>query len=109
MILIFEIMYRDNGWQCYRKKVPTVFSGGTHRIPAQLLVITEIVKRMSFPVYLMDITTMSSLRRDGHPSVFTGDPQVRGTGHGMPTFSDCSHWCLPGVPDLWNEMLSTLV
>ncbi|KAF3320746.1 protein trichome birefringence-like 36 [Carex littledalei] len=101
---------RDNGWQCYRKKVPTVYTGGTHRIPAQLLVITEIVKRMSFPVYLMDITTMSSLRRDGHPSIFTGDPQVRGTRHGMSTtFSDCSHWCLPGVPDSWNEMLSALV
>ncbi|CAN6921912.1 unnamed protein product, partial [Brassica oleracea var. botrytis] len=20
---------------------------------------------------------------------------------------DCSHWCLPGVPDTWNEILYT--
>ena len=23
--------------------------------------------------------------------------------------SDCSHWCLPGVPNIWNEMLSSVV
>ncbi|KZV20739.1 protein trichome birefringence-like 36, partial [Dorcoceras hygrometricum] len=23
--------------------------------------------------------------------------------------SDCSHWCLPGVPDAWNEILSALL
>jgi hypothetical protein len=23
---------------------------------------------------------------------------------------DCSHWCLPGIPDSWNELLySTLL
>jgi GDSL/SGNH-like Acyl-Esterase family found in Pmr5 and Cas1p len=101
-------MRRENGWQCYRKKVPTAYFGGMHRIPAQLVVLSEIVKKMSFPVYLMDITTMSGLRRDGHPSIFTGD-RIRGTIHGVPTFSDCSHWCLPGVPDSWNEMLAVLL
>jgi hypothetical protein len=20
-------------------------------------------------------------------------------------YLDCSHWCLPGVPDSWNELL----
>ncbi|KAJ4817533.1 Protein trichome birefringence [Rhynchospora pubera] len=100
---------RDNGWQCYKKRVPSVYLGGTHRTPAQLVVLTEIVKKMSFPVYLMDITTMSGLRRDGHPSIFTGDPDIRGTRHGKSTFSDCSHWCLPGVPDTWNEVLSALL
>lgn len=23
--------------------------------------------------------------------------------------SDCSHWCLPGVPDIWNKILSSVV
>jgi len=30
------------------------------------------------------------------PSIYTG----RGT-----SFDDCSHWCLAGVPDAWNEIL----
>ncbi|CAI0420472.1 unnamed protein product [Linum tenue] len=53
---------------------------------------------MRFPVYLQDITSMSALRRDGHPSVYRKDIS-----------SDCSHWCLPGVPDIWNEMLASLM
>ncbi|KAK7364550.1 hypothetical protein VNO80_13287 [Phaseolus coccineus] len=34
--------------------------------------------------------------KDGRPSIY-------GTGghRGL----DCSHWCLPGVPDTWNVLL----
>ncbi|CAN1344073.1 Protein trichome birefringence-like 36 [Linum perenne] len=54
---------------------------------------------MRFPVYIHDITSMSALRRDGHPSVYRR----------ADVSSDCSHWCLPGVPDIWNEMLSSML
>ena len=37
---------------------------------------------------------MSSYRQDAHPS-----SQTKTTA---PT--DCKHWCLPGVPDHWNEI-----
>lgn len=65
---------------------------------------------MKFPVYLQDITAMTALRSDGHPSVYKrvisqGERQKAGKG----LSSDCSHWCLPGVPDIWNEMLSALL
>ncbi|GJP42626.1 hypothetical protein CLOM_g2171 [Closterium sp. NIES-68] len=42
-----------------------------------------------------DITNMSYSRSDAHIARYW-------TGA---TGSDCSHWCLPGVPDTWNEML----
>jgi hypothetical protein len=51
---------------------------------------------MSNPVHLLNITTLSQLRKDGHPSIYTGHG-----GHN----NDCSHWCLPGVPDTWNILL----
>lgn len=47
------------------------------------------------PVYLLDITTLSQLRKDAHPSAYSGDHS------GV----DCSHWCLPGLPDTWNQLL----
>ncbi|CAL4962341.1 unnamed protein product [Urochloa decumbens] len=50
---------------------------------------------MSKPVYLLDVTLLSQLRRDGHPSAYSG-------GH---PGNDCSHWCLAGVPDTWNQIL----
>ncbi|KAH1201098.1 Protein trichome birefringence-like 16 [Glycine max] len=48
-------------------------------------------------VKLLDITALSQLRDEAHISRFslTAKPGVQ----------DCLHWCLPGVPDTWNEML----
>lgn len=48
-------------------------------------------------VKLLDITAISKLRDEGHISnssfkAFTG-------------INDCLHWCLPGIPDTWNELL----
>ncbi|KAI4344622.1 hypothetical protein L6164_011827 [Bauhinia variegata] len=48
-------------------------------------------------VKLLDITGLSQLRDEGHMSRFsiTAKPGVQ----------DCLHWCLPGIPDTWNEVL----
>ncbi|XP_022754786.1 protein trichome birefringence-like 16 isoform X2 [Durio zibethinus] len=48
-------------------------------------------------VKLLDITALSQVRDEGHISQFsiTATPGVQ----------DCLHWCLPGVPDTWNEIL----
>ncbi|KAF9609721.1 hypothetical protein IFM89_018169 [Coptis chinensis] len=49
-------------------------------------------------VKILDITAISQLRDEGHLSKYT----IRPT-EGM---QDCLHWCLPGIPDTWNELLS---
>ncbi|KAK7276792.1 hypothetical protein RIF29_17938 [Crotalaria pallida] len=69
------------------------YEGGAH--PAEL-VLEKVLGAMSKPVYLLNITTLSQLRKDGHPSIY---------GHGGHKDMDCSHWCLPGVPDTWNLLL----
>ncbi|KAL5768486.1 hypothetical protein ACOSP7_015034 [Xanthoceras sorbifolium] len=48
-------------------------------------------------VKLLDITALSQVRDEGHISRYsiTATPGVQ----------DCLHWCLPGVPDTWNEIL----
>ncbi|KAM0939705.1 putative PMR5 domain, PC-Esterase [Dioscorea sansibarensis] len=96
---------RENGWQCYKQREPSVYSGYTPHVPGQLVVLREVVKKMKFPCHLQDITSMSALRRDGHPSVYTGAVP----GLKAHQSSDCSHWCLPGVPDTWNELLYALL
>ncbi|KAG4377561.1 hypothetical protein GLYMA_18G151000v4 [Glycine max] len=63
-------------------------------LPAEL-VLEKVLRAMQKPVYLPDITTLSQLRIDGHPSVY---------GSGGHLDPDCSHWCLAGVPDTWNEL-----
>ncbi|KAK1316158.1 hypothetical protein QJS10_CPA05g00229 [Acorus calamus] len=66
--------------------------------PRKNLVIEQVIKEMRTPVTLLNITGLSQFRIDGHPSIYgrKGSPQ---------NIQDCSHWCLPGVPDTWNELL----
>ncbi|XP_057956784.1 protein trichome birefringence-like 11 isoform X1 [Malania oleifera] len=56
-------------------------------------------------ITLLNITNMSSRRKDGHSSLYYLGQKV-----GRPAIhrQDCSHWCLPGVPDSWNELLYAL-
>ncbi|KAK3039046.1 hypothetical protein RJ639_028497 [Escallonia herrerae] len=63
--------------------------------PAEL-VLEKVLRTMSTPVHLLNVTGLSQLRIDGHPSVY---------GHGGHGDMDCSHWCLAGVPDTWNQLL----
>ncbi|KAI5338288.1 hypothetical protein L3X38_017559 [Prunus dulcis] len=64
-------------------------------IPLSWVVVNKVLARIKKPVYLLDITFLSQMRKDAHPSKYSG-------GHGG---TDCSHWCLPGLPDTWNDLL----
>ncbi|KAI3949261.1 hypothetical protein MKX01_031614, partial [Papaver californicum] len=59
-------------------------------------VLKEILSKMSTPVTLLDVTAMSQLRKDAHPSKYANKGR---TAH------DCGHWCVAGVPDTWNRLL----
>lgn len=74
--------------------------------PDQMRVVEEVMSQMSSPVYLLDITLLSEMRKDGHPSIYSGDlsPAQRANPDRS---ADCSHWCLPGLPDAWNELFYT--
>lgn len=50
----------------------------------------------------LNVTLMTSQRKDGHSSLYYLAPE---TGPAPLHRQDCSHWCLPGVPDSWNELL----
>ncbi|KAH6836147.1 TRICHOME BIREFRINGENCE-LIKE 11 [Perilla frutescens var. hirtella] len=53
-------------------------------------------------IELLNVTSMTSQRKDGHSSLYYLGPSVRPSPFQS---QDCSHWCLPGVPDSWNELL----
>lgn len=59
------------------------------------LVVESAVKGTR--VKILDITALSDLRDEGHIARFSVKPN---TG-----IQDCLHWCLPGIPDTWNEIL----
>ncbi|KAG6468387.1 hypothetical protein ZIOFF_073063 [Zingiber officinale] len=58
-------------------------------------IISEVIGNMSVPVTVLNVTSMGAYRSDAHVGAWSYPP----------TILDCSHWCLPGVPDTWNELL----
>ncbi|CAH2058651.1 unnamed protein product [Thlaspi arvense] len=64
------------------------------------------------PIRFLNVTTMSEYRKDAHTSFYGSrrgklkTPEQRSDPR---TFADCYHWCLPGLPDTWNELLSLYI
>ncbi|KAJ0027390.1 hypothetical protein Pint_36102 [Pistacia integerrima] len=92
----------NKGGFCDREREPeTIYT----RLGAEALnnhFISDVIKQMrneNRKVQFLNITYLTEFRSDGHPS-FHREP---GTPTNAP--QDCSHWCLPGVPDTWNELL----
>lgn len=108
-LMCFLYISRDNGLKCYNQREPLAYFRRQPHLPEQLFVLRGVLRRMRFPVYLQDITVMSALRRDGHPSVYVRALTEEEAQHPEGHSTDCSHWCLPGVPDAWNEMLYALL
>ncbi|KAK9085796.1 hypothetical protein Sjap_026207 [Stephania japonica] len=81
---------------CLGRSVPfdkSTYPAGQH--PAETI-LKKVLNQLTKPVYLLDVTKLSQLRIDGHPSAY---------GFSSKKFPDCSHWCLAGVPDTWNQLL----
>uniref|UniRef100_A0ACD5Y728 Uncharacterized protein n=1 Tax=Avena sativa TaxID=4498 RepID=A0ACD5Y728_AVESA len=105
-----------NGIKCVKETLPVL----NYTQPLDLnhdMRIYDLVKSTAesmkkVPVTLIDITRMSDYRKDAHTSIYSfqqghlltakqkADPQK---------FADCIHWCLPGVPDVWNQVLYTKI
>ncbi|XVF84091.1 hypothetical protein PTKIN_Ptkin16aG0546900 [Pterospermum kingtungense] len=79
---------------CSREMTPLNGSVYPAGLPQAAYVVKEVIRSIKKPVHLLDITTLSQLRKDAHPSSYNGFK-------GM----DCTHWCVAGLPDTWNELL----
>ncbi|URD93290.1 hypothetical protein MUK42_00939 [Musa troglodytarum] len=69
--------------------------------------VGSILGRLQPKVVVLNITQLSEYRKDGHPSIYrkfweAHSPQQLAN---PVSYADCIHWCLPGVPDVWNELL----
>ncbi|XP_068666134.1 protein trichome birefringence-like 12 isoform X2 [Aristolochia californica] len=55
-------------------------------------------------IKLLDLTHLSEFRADAHPAVWLGKQDAVAIWG-----QDCMHWCLPGLPDVWVDILSELI
>lgn len=96
----------QTGGHCHLETKPAVSPSGFHdpHLRSSNHIISKALEELHDfrNAQLLNITFLSQLRKDGHSSVYyLGD----GSGPASIRRQDCSHWCLPGVPDTWNELL----
>ncbi|KAL1359922.1 protein trichome birefringence-like 3 isoform X1 [Arachis hypogaea] len=74
-------------------------------------VVSRVMKKMKVPVSVINITQISEYRIDGHSSVYTetGGKLLTEEERANPQNADCIHWCLPGIPDTWNQILLAML
>ncbi|KAH0978206.1 hypothetical protein GBA52_027925 [Prunus armeniaca] len=89
----------NSGGSCKEATQPLQTSSSSHS--EKNVIAEEVIKQMKTRVTFLNITGLSEYRIDGHPSI-----HGRKSGkHSSSGIQDCSHWCLPGIPDIWNELL----
>ncbi|KAL7095236.1 hypothetical protein ACP275_10G011300 [Erythranthe tilingii] len=71
----------------------------------------EKLEERGVKVEYLHITRMSEYRTDAHPSIYSrfSDSLTEEEKKHPRNNSDCLHWCLPGVPDVWNQILSDYI
>lgn len=69
------------------------------------------LKSRGLKIQILNITQLSEYRKDGHPSIYRKQwrPLSKEKLSDPRNYADCTHWCLPGVPDVWNELLFTYI
>ncbi|KAL8526589.1 hypothetical protein ACS0TY_015690 [Phlomoides rotata] len=94
---------------CYNEKQPIRnrrYWGTGSDLPSMRMV-EKVLSRLGSKVSVLNITQLSEYRKDGHPTIYRKFWEPLGPEKlGNPSsYSDCIHWCLPGVPDVWNQLL----
>lgn len=70
-------------------------------------VIGEVFSKSKRPITFLNITQLSSYRKDAHTSIYKKQwsPLTPEQLANPSSYADCVHWCLPGLQDTWNELL----
>lgn len=79
-------------------------SGGVNSEEREVNQVIRSVLSGHEDVVVLDVAAMSEYRADAHPSVWLGSKDAH-----MVWGQDCLHWCLPGLPDTWVDILAALV
>ncbi|KAI3851411.1 hypothetical protein MKW92_021571 [Papaver armeniacum] len=102
----------SNQGNCYNETEPVLQEGywgrgtSTDIMRAVESAVSEL-KTRGVDVKILNITQLSEYRKDAHRSVYRKiwDTLTPDQIANPASYSDCFHWCLPGVPDTWNQLL----
>ncbi|XP_050371446.1 protein trichome birefringence-like 4 [Argentina anserina] len=94
----------NSGGQCHGETKPTTETEYGGEYPSNMKILDSVMEKMKIPIHYLNITAMTDFRKDAHPSVYRM-PNLTAEERKANSIQDCSHWCLPGVPETWNELI----
>lgn len=110
---------RSEGENCYKEsemiKKENYWGNGSD--PKMMRIVEDAIDELKkksmkkggsiINVQMINITQLSEYRKEGHPSIYRKqwEPLTEEQISDPSSYADCIHWCLPGVPDVWNELL----
>ncbi|KAK3227180.1 hypothetical protein Dsin_007042 [Dipteronia sinensis] len=94
----------NSGGACDSETEPIKNETYLSAYPPKMKVLESVLKGMKNHVTYLNITRLTDYRKDGHPSVYRKHNLSKAEKKLTLKYQDCSHWCLPGVPDAWNEL-----
>ncbi|ONK69876.1 uncharacterized protein A4U43_C05F27730 [Asparagus officinalis] len=98
---------------CYNQSHPITNETYKQSFSRTMISIVEkTIEKMKAPVKYLNITQLSEYRREAHTAIYTVRQQKLLTVEERKKpkiFADCSHWCLPGLPDTWNSLIYALI
>ncbi|KAK4782720.1 hypothetical protein SAY86_007094 [Trapa natans] len=104
------------GRNCYEETEPITIDDywRSESEPEMMQVVEKTIRDLrdrGVIVQLLNITQLSEYRKEAHPTIYRRqwEPLKEEQLANPMGYADCSHWCLPGVPDVWNELLYALM
>ncbi|XP_050216157.1 protein trichome birefringence-like 10 [Mercurialis annua] len=105
------VHFRGGDWRtggsCHLETLPEIGSSlVSSETWTQYKIATDVLSGYSnqkMRIDILNITSMTAQRKDAHASIYYLQSHLAEIRR-----QDCSHWCLPGVPDTWNELLYAL-
>ncbi|XP_028121242.1 protein trichome birefringence-like 3 [Camellia sinensis] len=96
-----------DGIRCYNETKPVMkkryWGSGSNK--GMMSVVANVVEKMKVPITFINITQLSEYRKDAHSSIYVKlKKEMLTNNKQIADNSDCIHWCLPGVPDTWNQI-----
>ncbi|XP_021740795.1 protein trichome birefringence-like 2 [Chenopodium quinoa] len=95
----------NSGGQCHKETEPIFNETYLGKYPSKMRALEQVLGKMKTPVMYLNISRLTDYRKDAHPSIYRKSYESEDERIEAEQSQDCSHWCLPGVPDLWNELL----
>nr|KJB31199.1 hypothetical protein B456_005G180600 [Gossypium raimondii] len=95
----------NSGGQCDKETEPILNETYLTKYPSKMRAVEYVIQNTKTPVIYLNISRLTDYRKDGHPSIYRREYKTEREGNAAGRVQDCSHWCLPGVPDTWNELL----